>query len=55
VKQVVKAVIRMQRDVEEWEVVSKWCSCNFTGEESFNEVKVKLKMMSVISWITSSS
>ena len=42
-KQVVKAVIRMQRDVEEWEVVSKWCSCNFTGEESFNEVKVKLK------------
>jgi hypothetical protein len=40
---VTKTLMRKNCSLDQWESLSKWCSCSFTGDENFADVKEKLR------------
>jgi hypothetical protein len=40
---VTKTLMRKNCSLDQWETLSKWCSCSFTGDENFADVKEKLR------------
>jgi hypothetical protein len=40
---VTKTLMRKNCSLDQWETLSKWCSCSFTGDENFEDVKEKLR------------